>query len=84
MAEGACREAAAELAVAVSGIAGPGGGSAEKPVGLVWFAWESPAGTRTESRRFSGGRDAVRRASVAHALEGLVTLAEAVAQDGAG
>ncbi|HEX5421634.1 MAG TPA: nicotinamide-nucleotide amidase [Gammaproteobacteria bacterium] len=77
MAEGARRASGAELAVAVSGIAGPDGGTAAKPVGLVWFAWASRQGTRAESRRFDGDRDAVRRASVAWALHGLMVLVDA-------
>ena len=71
LATGARQRAAADVAVAVSGIAGPGGGSAEKPVGTVWFAWAYPDGLSSEQRRFSGGRDAVRRFAVAQALEGL-------------
>jgi nicotinamide-nucleotide amidase len=71
MAAGAKRRAGADLAVAVSGVAGPGGGTAEKPVGTVWFAWDSPAGRRSEICRFPGDRDAVRRRAVMHALEGL-------------
>jgi nicotinamide-nucleotide amidase len=76
MAEGAQRNSAAEVAVAVSGVAGPGGGTDEKPVGLVWFAWASADGVRAESRRFEGDREAVRRASVEHALQGLLAAAE--------
>ncbi len=76
MAEAARARAGAQTAVAVSGVAGPGGGTAEKPVGLVWFAWAGPGGTRSECRRFPGGREVVRRATVAHALEGLAGLAE--------
>lgn len=72
MAERARLVAAAELAVAVSGIAGPDGGEAEKPVGTVWFAWATAAETRTARHRFDGGREAVRRQSVAAALAGLI------------
>jgi nicotinamide-nucleotide amidase len=75
MAETARRNAGAELAVAVSGVAGPGGGTAAKPVGLVWFAWAAPGGVRAESRNFAGDREAVRRQAVAHALRGLLELA---------
>ena len=63
-----------QLAVAVSGVAGPTGGSADKPVGTVWFAWATPAGVTTLRRQFAGGRDAVRRQTVALALERLIEL----------
>ena len=77
MAAGALRKSDAELAVAITGIAGPGGGSRDKPVGLVWFAWATRGGTiLTESRRLRGGRDAVRRQSVRRALEGLMEMLE--------
>jgi nicotinamide-nucleotide amidase len=69
MAEGALARSRAGIAVAVTGIAGPGGGSAEKPVGLVWFGLAAAAGTRTESRVFAGGRSQVRAATVRRALE---------------
>jgi nicotinamide-nucleotide amidase len=73
MAAGALAASGAGLAVAVSGIAGPGGGSTEKPVGTVWFAWAGRDGTsRVECRRFTGDRESVRRAAVARALEGLL------------
>ena len=75
MAQGALERAGADWSVAVTGIAGPGGGSAEKPAGLVWFAWASASGPgppRTESRIFSGGRCAVRGEAVAYALDGLL------------
>lgn len=73
MAEGALLRARADLAVAVSGVAGPGGGSANKPVGTVWFAWaRRHHETIAEMVRFAGDRDAVRRASVAHAMSGLL------------
>ena len=69
MAGGALARSAASVAVAVTGIAGPGGGSAEKPVGLVHFARAARGGAAADARRvFPGGRAAVRRASVAFAL----------------
>jgi nicotinamide-nucleotide amidase len=74
MAEGARSRFATELAVAVSGIAGPGGGTADKPVGTVHFAWASPTGTTAARRIFAGSREAVRRQTVALALERLVDL----------
>ncbi|MGH8271472.1 MAG: CinA family protein [Gammaproteobacteria bacterium] len=74
MAEGTLRTAAADWAVAVTGIAGPDGGTAEKPVGTVWFAWAvRGAATRSALEYFEGGREAIRRAAVARALEGLLT-----------
>ncbi|HEU4617533.1 MAG TPA: CinA family protein [Gammaproteobacteria bacterium] len=78
MADGARRKSQADVAVAVSGVAGPGGGTAAKPVGLVWFAWASPDGVEAESCRFRGDRESVRRRSVAHALRGLIARAGGV------
>jgi nicotinamide-nucleotide amidase len=72
MAQGAVAHSRAQAAVAVTGVAGPGGGSADKPVGTVWFAWATPAGTASEMRRFDGDRAAVRQATVDHALRGLL------------
>lgn len=72
MAEGARKRSGAELAVAISGIAGPHGESPSKPVGTVWIAWAGPAGTRAEHEVFAGDREAVRRQGVAHALHGLL------------
>jgi nicotinamide-nucleotide amidase len=70
MTEGVIARSAASVAVAVTGVAGPGGGSPEKPVGLVWFGLArrgSPA--RAERRIFPGDRTAVRVATVAHAFK---------------
>ena len=74
MAEGARRLTKADVAVAVTGIAGPGGGSAEKPVGLVWFGLATADGVRTEKAIFPGDREQVRSATVTHAL-GMLTTA---------
>ncbi|MEM1173169.1 MAG: CinA family protein [Pseudomonadota bacterium] len=72
MADGVRELSGADVAVAVSGIAGPGGGSDDKPVGTVWFAWRGLGETRTERKVFDGSRDAVRSKTVRHALEGLL------------
>jgi len=72
MAQGAVRAASAQWAVAVTGIAGPDGGSPGKPVGTVWFAWAGPGRLEALRRHFDGDRAAVREASVRVALEGLV------------
>jgi nicotinamide-nucleotide amidase len=74
MAQGALWEAGADIAVAVSGIAGPDGGSAAKPVGTVWFAWTTAAATETRCHHFAGDRQAVRQQAVLAALEGLIRL----------
>lgn len=73
MAQGALANSRAQCAVAVTGIAGPSGGTPDKPVGTVWFAWAADRQeTVTRKHRFSGDREAVRRQSVAIALEGLL------------
>ncbi|MEO8566484.1 MAG: CinA family protein [Betaproteobacteria bacterium] len=72
MAEGALAASGAQWAVAVTGIAGPVGGSPDKPVGTVWFAWAGPRGVEALHRRLDGDRAAVRAASVAIALQGLL------------
>jgi nicotinamide-nucleotide amidase len=78
MALGALRRTRAALrgraaaVVAITGVAGPGGGTPGKPVGTVCFAWAQGRKLRTETRRFGGGRAAVRRRSVIHALQGLL------------
>ncbi|VWX58620.1 conserved hypothetical protein [Burkholderiales bacterium 8X] len=68
MAAGALARSSAQVAVAVTGVAGPGGGTADKPVGTVWFAWATSGVVQAERRRFDGDRAAVRAATVQHAL----------------
>lgn len=74
MAKGALNAANADYAVAVSGIAGPLGGSEEKPVGTVCFAWASAQEIICETRVFEGGREAVRTCTIAHALDRLLSI----------
>jgi nicotinamide-nucleotide amidase len=72
MAAGALERSRAQIAVAITGIAGPTGGTPEKPVGMVCFAWAQLAGVSDGTRRqFGGDRESVRRQSVFTALEGL-------------
>ena len=78
MAAGALDASGADLAVAVSGVAGPDGGTAAKPVGLVWFALASrTAPVHSEARQFGGDRAAVRLAAVQRALELIIGAAAA-------
>lgn len=73
MAQGAISRSRAHLSIAVSGIAGPDGGTADKPVGLVWIAWGQKRGyVEARACQFSGDREAIRRATVETALAGLV------------
>ena len=75
MAEGALSRSQGTLAVSITGIAGPAGGSAAKPVGTVCFAWLAKGRPAlSETRRFDGDRESVRRQSVIHALEGVLKL----------
>ena len=74
MAQGAVAHSAAQVALAVTGVAGPTGGSAEKPVGTVWLAWHVDGRTHCELRHFAGDRAAVRMATVQHALARLAHL----------
>jgi nicotinamide-nucleotide amidase len=75
MVEGALSRSRAQIAVAVSGIAGPDGGTPQKPVGTVALAWGQKGGaSKARSIHFQGDRDAVRRQSVIAALEGLLTM----------
>ena len=81
MAAGAVRYSQADMSVAISGIAGPGGGSADKPVGTVWFAWGVRGGEALARREhLDGDREAVRRGSVMIALKGLAELVAANAR----
>ncbi|MGZ8198275.1 MAG: CinA family protein [Burkholderiales bacterium] len=80
MAKGTLAVSRAQAAVAVSGVAGPAGGTREKPVGTVCFAWALKDGLpRTETQHFGGDREAVRRESVVHALAVLLEILEASA-----
>ena len=74
MAEGAVAHAHAQVAVAVTGVAGPTGGSADKPVGMVWFGWCVAGQTHSQVQHFAGDRAAVRAATVRHALARLQAL----------
>ncbi len=80
MAEGALHLSGADIAVAVSGVAGPDGGTEEKPVGTVWFAWAvrdgSDALVDCGCEHFSGDRELVRELTVAHALQGVLERIE--------
>jgi nicotinamide-nucleotide amidase len=75
MAEGVLNLSGADIAVAVSGVAGPSGGSEQKPVGMVWFAWTVRDGSKlrstTSCEHFAGDRDLVRELTVVHALQGV-------------
>jgi nicotinamide-nucleotide amidase len=76
MAAGVLRLSGADIAVATSGIAGPDGGTDDKPVGTVWFAWAvrdgTDARTDTSCQHFSGDRELIRELTVAHALQGVL------------
>lgn len=77
MAAGALQFSRAQVSVAVSGIAGPGGGVDDKPVGTVWFAWQregQPGATRRH--RFEGDRQSVRQQAVVVALQGLIKMCD--------
>jgi nicotinamide-nucleotide amidase len=74
---GALQRAPVQLAVAVTGIAGPGGAAPGKPVGTVWLAWGTAAAVQAERLQFAGDRDTVRGATVLAALQRLVLAAQA-------
>jgi nicotinamide-nucleotide amidase len=77
MAFGAIRHSKAQVSIAVTGIAGPSGGSAAKPVGTVWFGFSIHGTLHSEIRHFDGDRAAVREATVRHALQRVLALLEA-------
>jgi nicotinamide-nucleotide amidase len=77
MALGALEHSHAQVSVAVTGIAGPSGGTADKPVGTVWFAWALPGGVHSEMHCFPGDRGGVRAATLDHALRGLAQRLQA-------
>jgi nicotinamide-nucleotide amidase len=74
MAKGACGIFGTDVAVAVSGIAGPDGGSPQKPVGTVWMAWEGPFGVEVKRHHFNGRREEIKAQAARAALETLLAL----------
>ena len=74
MAEGALRNSRAQVSLAITGVAGPGGGTKEKPVGMVVFAWSNRLHTEVETVVFKGDREQIRVQAAAHSLRGLLTL----------
>ena len=77
MAAGALRHSRAQIAVSITGVAGPSGGSVDKPVGHVCFGWAVGNLTQVvETKRFIGDREAIRRAAVEHALQGVLAQLE--------
>jgi nicotinamide-nucleotide amidase len=76
MAEGALRNSRAQVALAITGVAGPGGGTESKPVGMVSFAWSNRLHTSVETLQFKGDRKQVRTQAAVHALRGLLDLLE--------
>jgi len=74
MAAGALARSHGQVALAITGVAGPTGGSADKPVGTVCFAWADGSKILSETRRFDGDRESVRRQSVVRALQGVLEL----------
>ena len=71
MAEGAVTRSHAQVALSVTGVAGPSGGTPDKPVGTVWFGWQVDGQTHSEVQHFAGNRAAVRAQTVQHALQRL-------------
>jgi nicotinamide-nucleotide amidase len=81
MALGALHHSQAQVTAAITGIAGPDGGSVEKPVGTVWFAWATPSCCKTEMHHFEGNRESIRRQAVETALQGVILLAKTHGSD---
>jgi nicotinamide-nucleotide amidase len=77
MVAGALRNSQAALGLAITGIAGRGGGSTEKPVGTVWLSWAGPGWLKVEQHQFDGNRDAVRRQAARRALQGVLEFSGA-------
>ena len=75
MVDGALQASGADYGIAISGIAGPSGGSAYKPVGTVWFAWQGPLGCDAACRHFDGDRRSVREQAVEFSLQQLLHMA---------
>lgn len=76
MASGALAQSGAHITVAVTGVAGPSGGSLDKPVGTVWLAWATGDNVICSREWFDGDRAAVRQATVRRAIEGLIALSQ--------
>ncbi|MBN4664132.1 CinA family protein [Pandoraea nosoerga] len=74
MAEGALLNSRAQISVSITGVAGPGGGTADKPVGMVCFAWSNRLSTIVETKHFKGDRTQVRSQAAQHALRGILEL----------
>ncbi|MCW8962502.1 MAG: nicotinamide-nucleotide amidase [Gammaproteobacteria bacterium] len=73
MASGALQYSHADVSLAISGIAGPDGGTADKPVGTVWFGWAARSGRqRQQMQRFAGDRDAIRQQAADYAIQGML------------
>ena len=72
MARGALKHSRGTIALSITGVAGPGGGSPGRPVGTVCFGWAQGRKIASETKRFRGGRNSVRRQSVIHALRGVL------------
>ena len=72
MVTGAIKHSSSEFALAVTGIAGPDGGTTTKPVGTVWLAWAGPTGIQSHVRHFTGNRNQIRQAAAKAALEGVI------------
>jgi nicotinamide-nucleotide amidase len=76
MAEGALRNSRAQVSLSITGVAGPGGGTETKPVGMVSFAWSNRLHTSVETQQFKGDREQIRTQAATHALRGLLELLE--------